>query len=226
MADFPFKLVGFDLDGTLLDTAGDLRVALNHALEHAGRRPVDAATARTLIGGGTRKMLGGALALTGGALPDAELTTLTEVLVAHYAANISRHTQPFPGALTALDALAASGVKLAVVTNKLEHLAVRLLDALGISRRLDVILGGDSLGKGRAKPAPDLLLEMTARAGLRSGERAAYVGDTSFDVGAARAAAMPVVAVSFGFCDAPAETLGADAVIDHFDELVPVLAGL
>jgi phosphoglycolate phosphatase len=55
------------------------------------------------------------------------------------------------------------------------------------------------------------------------GGRAAFVGDTTFDVGAARAAGLPVVAVRFGFCDLPPDELGADAVIDHFDELVPVL---
>jgi phosphoglycolate phosphatase len=61
---------------------------------------------------------------------------------------------------------------------------------------------------------------MVARCG---GGAAAFVGDTTFDVGAARAAGLPVVAVRFGFNDLPADELGADAVIDHFDELVPAL---
>jgi phosphoglycolate phosphatase len=71
-----------------------------------------------------------------------------------------------------------------------------------------------------------LILEMIARADSGSAARAAFVGDTSFDTLAARAAGLPCVVVRFGFNDAPADELGADAVIDHYDELVPVLEGL
>ena len=108
--------------------------------------------------------------------------------------------------------------------DKLERLAARLMAELGLTERFYTIIGGDTLGPGRAKPKPDLLHEMLARA-PREG-RAAYVGDTTFDTGAARAAAIPCVAVSFGFNDLPPHELGADAVINHFDQLVPVLARL
>lgn len=119
-----------------------------------------------------------------------------------------------------MDALASRGVHLAIATNKREDLARRLFDELGLTSRFATIIGGNTLGPGRAKPAPDMLHEMTARCG---GGAAAFVGDTTFDVGAARAAQMPVVAVSFGFNDLPAHELGADTVIDHFDELVSAL---
>jgi phosphoglycolate phosphatase len=156
-------------------------------------------------------------------MPEAEVAALHRDLVDHYRRNIAVHTRPFPGAEAMLETLAAQGVKLAVVTNKLEALAVRLLDELGLTPRLAAIIGGDTLGPGRAKPAPDLLHEMIARLG---GGRAAYVGDTSFDTRAARAAGIPCVAVRFGFADLPLETLGAAALIDHFDELVPTLKSL
>ena len=221
-----FDLVGFDLDGTLLDSSEDLRAALNATLTAAGRRAVTSAEARALIGGGTRKMLERGLALTGAAGSREEIARLTADLVAHYEANIAVHTRPFPGGLAALDALAEQGVAVALVTNKLERLAVKLVDALGLAPRFAVVLGGDSLGPGKAKPAPDLLHEMVARSGRGHGGRAAYVGDTTYDVRAARAAAMPVVAVRFGFCDLPPDELGADAVIDHFDGLMPALAAL
>ena len=219
MPNFPFATVGFDLDGTLLDTARDLGEALNHALVGGGRQPVPLADVRNLIGGGARTMLVRALADQGGG-EDGEVDALFAVLLAHYSAHIADHTQSFPGALAMLDELAALGVMLAVVTNKRETMAKQLFDALGLSVRFFTIIGGDTLGPGRAKPAPDLLHEMLRRAG--SG-RAAFVGDTTYDVRAARAAGMPCVAVSFGFCDLPPGELGAHAVIDDFAELVPAL---
>jgi len=223
MTAFPFAIVGFDLDGTLLDTHADLGEALNHALTRAGRSPVPTSAVRDLIGGGARLMLERGLAMTGGPLPEDEVRALHRELIAHYRENIAVHTALFPGGAAMLDALEERGARLAVVTNKLESLAVRLLDELGLSARLATIIGGDTLGPGRSKPEPDLLHEMVRRLG---GGRAAYVGDTTFDTGAARAAGLPCVAVSFGFNDVPVDALGADAVIDHYDELVPALERL
>ncbi|MFC3173975.1 HAD-IA family hydrolase [Novosphingobium bradum] len=223
MTDFPFRIVGFDLDGTLLDTGGDLGMALNHVLTGLGRPAIALGEVPGLIGGGARMLLERGLARTGGALPEADLAPLHAELIAYYSANIARHTRPYPGAEAMLDALAARGVTLAVVTNKLEHLAVEVLEAVGLAGRFATIIGGDTLGPGRSKPAPDLLLEMARRLGDGP---AAYVGDTTYDTRAAAAAGLPCVAVSFGFNDEPVASLGADAVIDHFDGLVPTLEAL
>ena len=220
MTPFPFSIVGFDLDGTLLDTHGDLGEALNHALGLAGRPPVAVAEVTNLIGGGAWQMLRRALELTGPVLPDDEISALHRELIAYYTTHIAVHTALYPGGAAMLDGLEARGVKIAVVTNKLESLALRLLDTLGLSARLATIIGGDTLGPGRAKPAPDLLHEMVRRLG---GGRAAFVGDTTFDTRAAAAAGLPCVAVRFGFNDVPVETMGAAAVIDHYDELIPAL---
>ena len=222
MTNFPFDIVGFDLDGTLLDTHADLGAAVNHALSLAGRPPVPATELRSLIGGGGRTMLKRALMLTGG-VPQDEFAALHEALIGHYQANIAVHTRLFPGGEAMLDALAARGIKLAVVSNKLESLARQVLDELALTSRFFTIIGGDTLGPGRAKPSRDPIDAMIERGGAG---RAAYVGDTTFDTGAARAAGIPCVAVSFGFNDAPAEELGAQAVIHHFDQLIPALEKL
>ena len=215
----PFDIVGFDLDGTLLDTAGDLGAAVNHALGLVGRDPVPLAAVSGLIGGGARLMLSRALALTGGA-DGIDQDALFANLLAYYEANIAVHTTLYPGAVAMLDALAAAGTKLAVVTNKREAMTLQLFDALGLTPRFACIIGA---GRYPLKPAPDALHAMVAQLG---GGAAAFVGDTTFDTRAARAAGLPSVAVSFGFCDAPPHLLEADAVIDHFDELVPTLARL
>jgi len=222
MAAFPFRIVGFDLDGTLLDTEADLGAAVNHALGLAGRPPVAGNEVRGLIGGGGRVMLKRALDRSGG-IADAEFAALYEELLRFYSAHIAVHTRLYPGGAAMLDGLARRGVKLAVVTNKLESLAVQVLGELGLASRFYTIIGGDTLGQGRAKPAPDQLAEMVARGG---GGNAAFVGDTTYDTLAARAAGLPCVAVSFGFNDRPANDMGADAVVDHFDALIPALEAL
>jgi phosphoglycolate phosphatase len=226
MTGFPFDIVGFDLDGTLLDTEADLGAAVNHALALAGRAAVPAGEVRGLIGGGARRMLTRALTMTGG-VPEDEFAALYRELLRFYEAHLAVHTRLFPGGEAMLDGLAARGVKLAVVTNKFEALAVKVLQELGLAARFCTIIGGDTLGPGRAKPARDQLDEMIARAGGEASEiRAAYVGDTTYDTLAAKAAGLPCVAVSFGFNDLPPQRLGAAAVIDHFDELIPALEKL
>lgn len=219
---FPYAIVGFDLDGTLLDTSRDLGTALNHALALAGRPPVLLEEVTRHIGGGAAQMLRSALTESGGVDEEA-FPRLQAELIAFYASNIAHHTTLFPGGEAMLDALDARGVKVAIATNKKESLAVRLFEELGMTHRFATIIGGDTLGPGTAKPRPDMLHAMVERCG---GGPAAFVGDTTFDVGAARAAGLPVVAVRFGFNDLPADELNADAVIDHFDELVPALEQL
>lgn len=220
MNAFPFDIVGFDLDGTLLDSHGDLANAVNHALAIEGRAAITAAEVRPLIGGGAKKMLARALEVTGGAVPEARFDELHRALLAFYENNLSVETCLFPGGEEMLHGLASRGVKLAVVTNKLEHFATKIFHELDLSRHFYTIIGGDTLGPGRAKPRPDLLHLMLERGG--SG-KAAYVGDTTYDTGAATAAGLPCVAVSFGFNDLPPAELGAAAVIDHFVELIPAL---
>lgn len=218
--DFPFVIIGFDLDGTLLDTSGDLAAAVNHALASIGRPALSVEAVKPMIGGGARAMLKHGLDATGG-YDEATLNTLHRRLLDHYEAHLAVHTAPFPGALAALDELAARGVRLGIMTNKLERFARSILDSLGLTARFDAIIGGDTLGV--AKPSPIPIQALVAQCG---GGTAAFVGDSIFDVEAARAAGLPVVACSFGFLSQPVETLRADAVIDDYDALIPTLQRL
>jgi phosphoglycolate phosphatase len=222
MTDFPFDIIGFDLDGTLLDTSGDIANALNHALSTIDRGPIPKPEVRDLIGGGAGILLRHALALTGG-IPDGQFDHLQEVLLDFYRPNIALETRPFPGLIDALDRFDALDVSYAVVTNKAEQNATQLLDELGMLHRFACVIGGDTLGRENAKPSPAMIHEMIARTGRT---RAAFVGDTTYDTRAARNAGVPSVVCSFGFLDGLPHELGGDAVIDHFDELIPALEKL
>ena len=222
MADFPFAIVGFDLDGTFLDTADDLTAAVNYALGEARRPLLTVNQVRPMIGGGAKHMLAQGMAATGGYHAD-DLQRLFTLLLGYYESNISVHTRPFPGAIDALDALHAMGVRTAIVTNKIESFARKLLTELGLLDRFGTVIGGDTMGDGNAKPSPAPIREMIARLG---GGRAAFVGDSIFDIQAAKNASIPSIAVRFGFLMQPVEELGADIIIDDYADLIPALASL
>ncbi|MDX3900285.1 MAG: HAD family hydrolase [Sphingobium sp.] len=217
MTQIPFDIVGFDLDGTLIDTSGDLAAAVNYAIGTIGRPAYPVEAIRPFVGKGARVMLERALNASGGCTDDLLAETLP-VLLDYYQQNLAIHSIPYPGLLEALEALEAAGVRLAICTNKAERFAIPLMRQIGLADRFASIVGGDTLSVGKPDPAP--IHEMAKRAG---GGRTIFIGDTINDIAGARNAGMPSIAVGFGFLDGPIEELGADAVIHHFDELVPLL---
>ena len=226
MIDFPFDIVGFDLDGTLLDTSGDLLAAVNHTLSIAGKPLLSLSEIKPMIGGGAKMMLEHGLKASGG-IAEEEFRPLYRAMMAYYTDHVSVHTKPFPGAVELLDQLDAMGVRYGVVTNKFESLATQALDDLGLLDRMVTVIGVDTLGKERAKPKGDPIIELIARAqALGSGPRAVFIGDSIYDTMSAKAAGVPSVACAFGFLMHSVEEMNADAVIDHFDELIGVLRGM
>ncbi len=221
MDSMPATVV-FDLDGTLVDSAPDLCAALNHALGVMGRPGVPMDDVRHMVGHGARKLLERGLAASGEATPGLVEAGIAP-FISYYSAHIADGSRPFAGVEAALDALAAAGCALAICTNKPVGLATSLVAALGWQGRFAAVLGFDSVP--RPKPDPGHLFATIAAAG---GEAATsiFVGDSITDTLTAQAAAIPVVAVSFGFSDRPVAALGADAVIDHYDDLLPALARL
>lgn len=219
MADIPFDAVGFDLDGTLLDTFQDLGAAVNHALELGGFKPVPVDSSKDLIGGGAKIMLAQAVEKQGG-MPEDDFHALYKQMLRYYSEHNADFTQPYPHAREVVAELVDNGVKVAVVTNKFEEFARSVLTQLDFIDPFVTVIGGDTMGKGNAKPAPDPIWEAQKRCG---GGPIAFVGDSTYDVNAARAANVPVVAAAYGYCDKPPAELGADAVIDSLDGLIPAL---
>jgi phosphoglycolate phosphatase len=208
--------VVFDLDGTLVDSAPDLVATLNTVFAREGLPPVAYETARNLVGGGARSLIERSLRAEGRKLGVHEVDRLVKEFIAHYAAHIADRSRPFPSLDAALDELGAVGYRFAVCTNKLEWLSVRLLDALGLSKRFVTICGADTFGL--RKPNPEFLRRTIARAGGEIGH-AVMVGDSGTDIATARAAGVPVVAVDYGYTETPVDELGPERVISALSEL-------
>ena len=206
----------FDLDGTLVDTAPDLVATLNTLLAEEGIAALPLGSARAMIGQGARALIARGFEAAGAPADDATLDRLFDRFIDHYRAHIADHSRPFPGLIATLDRLAAAGARLAVCTNKRTDLSVALLEALGLADRFAAIVGADTAPA--AKPDPRHLTLTVERAGGRI-DRSVMVGDSASDLGAARAAGVPVILVSFGYTDIPARDLGPDGLIDHFDQL-------
>jgi phosphoglycolate phosphatase len=209
-------LVVFDLDGTLVDTAPDLVATLNVVFARIGLPSVAYAEARNMVGGGARKMIERGLAAEGRRLATAELDRLVRDFIEHYAAHIAERSRPFAGLEAALDQLAQGGCRLAVCTNKLEWLARRLLDALGLTQLFVAICGSDTFRL--QKPDPQFLACTIRHAG-GGPRRAVMVGDSISDIAMGKAADIPVIAVGYGYTETPVAELGADRVIGNLADL-------
>lgn len=214
----------FDLDGTLVDTAPDLWASLNHCLEAAGLPATTLELVRPHAGHGARPMLQHAYARAGRPLETVETDEQLARFLAYYEAHIADASLPFPGVVAAMDRLDEAGYRLAVCTNKTEHLSRLLLATLGIADRFAAICGADTFP--RRKPDPTHLLGTIERAG-GSGDRAIMIGDTATDTDAAVAARVPSILVDFGYAPDERARRTADTVIETYDDLDAALcAGL
>ena len=209
--------VVFDLDGTLADTAADIREALVSALAREGLPPIDVASVRLMIGGGPRVLVERALHRLGVPARDDLVDRLAAAFHAESKLRGNRSSRLFDGAESALRQLHRSGVRIGLCSNKPHDLCHQLVRDLGVDRYIDEVLG--SSDNRPRKPDPALLLTVIERLGVPPGETL-YVGDSATDVATARAAGVPVFLVSYGYTLRNATQLGADTVIDSLAELV------
>jgi len=215
--------IAFDLDGTLIDTAPDLIDTLNVTLTREGLRTVGFEDARPMIGGGARVMIERALATEGIQTTKPDVDRMFKEFIDHYADHIADRSRPFPFLENTLDQLAADGHRLAVCTNKLEWLAVKLLKALKLDQHFACICGQDTFKV--MKPDPQILLGTIKRAGGNP-KRTVMVGDSGADIRTARAASVPVIAVDFGYTEVPIETLHPDKIINSYADLPDAIAAV
>jgi phosphoglycolate phosphatase len=220
----PLDAVLFDLDGTLLDTAGDIAAALNRTLAEYGWAQMPLAEVRSMIGRGSPMLIQRAAAAQGRALRAAEQAAMVERFFHHYGyleESGEFQARPFPGAAECLRTLHDAGLRIAVVTNKQERFATALLRHLKLSAWVDWVVGGDSCE--RRKPDPQPLLFACERLHVTPA-RALMVGDSTNDVQAARGAEIPVLCVPYGYNEGQdPRKLPCDAIIESLADLPALL---
>lgn len=208
----------FDLDGTLLDTLGDLTAAVNHVMTAFGYPTHDRMAVRAMIGNGIRKLI--ERALPNGAA-DPRFEDALRAFETYYTAHCNVRTRPFGGVDALLQALQARGIRLAIVSNK-NDAAVKALARLHFADTIPVAIGASDTV--RRKPAPD-----TALAALRAlgcdASRALYIGDSDVDKQTADNAGMDCALVTWGYRDRPLlESMRPNALISAPAELLSFIA--
>ena len=212
-----YSAVIFDLDGTLADTAEDIREALVAALAGENLPPIDVNSVRLMIGGGPRLLVERALHRLHVETKHDLVTRLTTSFHKAYLAQGIRKSQLFGGVEGTLRTLHTAGIRVGLCSNKPDDLCRMLVRNFSLDEYFDEILG--SGGDLPRKPDPAPLLRIIERLGVLPGD-ALYVGDSETDVITARNAGVPVMLVNYGYTLRSASQLGADAVLDSVADLV------
>lgn len=204
------RAVVFDLDGTLVDSAGEIAAALARSFESLGLETLPRAQVEQLIGKGVRVLIERALAMRGAGGIDVDDAVAR--FESHYAATVGTGATLFAGVSEGLGILEARGMPMAVVTNKPRYFTLALLERLGIARYFRAVVAGDD--GFEKKPAADMLLAAARELGVAPAA-ALMIGDSGNDTVAARAAGCPVWCVRHGYNEGrPPESLDCDRLVD------------
>ena len=211
------KLVLFDFDGTLVDSAPDLANSANYIRTQAGLAPLEADYLRPYASKGARGLLKAALDMDTDH-PDYE--TQKTLFLQHYAANSTYLSRPFSGIIELISDLEQHKLAWGVVTNKVVHLTQPIMDHFALSTGCKVLVGGDSTPHIKPHPAP--LLLACEQTGFKP-ENTLYVGDDHRDIVAGKAAGMATLVAAYGYCqlDPDIHLWQADYISHHPNELLP-----
>jgi len=218
------KAILFDLDGTLVDSAPDLALAVNHMLKTMGRETFSSDTIRSWVGNGAQTLV--KRALSGSSVIDDRIdhglfTNALDLFLDFYAKNLCVDTVTYPNVAATLGSLKAQGYRLALVTNKPFGFIGPLLEGLALTELFEFCLGGDSLPKRKPDPLP--LLHVCERLEVNPTE-CVMIGDSKNDILAANAAGMQSIGVSYGYNYGEEISLyRPDHVVNDFSEVMTLL---
>ena len=203
-------LLIFDLDGTLVNTLGDITASVNYTLAHFGKQPLDTNIVRRFVGDGTKALVERTL---GGR--SAHIAEAVNIYKDYHRRNLVVHSTLYPSVKDTLEYF--KDLPMAVITNKSSEFCGPLLERLGIEQNFKMVVGAD-YGLP-LKPAPDAVLKIMAEYSVQK-ERTVIVGDSLTDINAGKAAGVITCAVTYGFCsEDELVNAGPDFLIRNFSEL-------
>lgn len=218
------KGIGFDLDGTLVNSLPGLADAVDATLKSLGLPVAGQERVSHWIGNGANVLIMRALNWAGGATSKEYLDSARILFERHYSYSVESGTQLYPHVASTLETLAQQGIKMALVTNKPTQFVRPLLNSLGILDYFSVIIGGDDVIEKKPHPAPIYLV--LGQMGLRANELI-FVGDSRNDIQAAQAAGCPTIGLSYGYNYGESITLShPDCVLASFADLLPTIGQL
>ncbi len=223
MTTKPFDALIFDLDGTLIDSVPDICASLNTVLTEIGCRMLTLEEIKEMVGWGGRVLVEKALERTGHVGVESDVEKVLENFLITYSKNPSTYSRVFPGVLSALERFKSIGISMGICTNKPTMTAMPVLKALQLDHFFDVVSCGDAVPY--RKPDGRHILLVLEQLGVTK-QTAAMIGDSEADIEAAIAAGVRSVAVTFGYSHKPCEDLGADVLIDNFDNLEQALQSI
>lgn len=212
------RLIIFDLDGTLIDSSIDITNAINYAVGPYGIAPLTVKETISIVGEGITSLM--AKIAKRQEAYDIDKDALVQRFVEYYSAHLTDNTPVYPGVAETLKLL--GDYKKVVISNKREAMSQKILDDLGLSACLDLVVGSDTTPERKPSPVP--VLYVLSRLGIMP-EEAVIVGDSNFDIEAGKAAGIRTVAVTYGY--RPLEVLkDAGFIIDRMQDLPNILKRL
>jgi len=216
------KLICFDLDGTLVNSVPDLRLALNAMLDDLALPHVNDLLVKTWVGDGIPKMVERSLLhVLGKASSVAELAQAVSIFEGYYQQFLNTESGLYPAVRSTLFSLQDKGYKIALITNKAEQFLPKLLAYFGINRCFDLLLGGDTLSKNKPDP---MQVNYACEYFNIPLSQAVMVGDSRNDILAGQNAKIKTIALTYGYnYGDPIADINPDYIINHFDELLTLL---
>ena len=214
-----FDLVIFDLDGTLIDSRLDLANSANAARAFMGMGPIPNETVYSYVGNGAPMLIRRVL---GPGASEDDIAKALEFFIHYYHDHRLDFTVLYPGVRDSLNALAAGGVKMAVLTNKPVRISHLIVDGLNVAHHFGSVYGGNSFPE--KKPSPIGILKLMEEFGTAP-KRTLMVGDSSVDIETARNAKVVACGVTYGFQPETLRATPPDILLDEFDQLVPAVLG-
>ena len=216
----PFEVLIFDLDGTLIDSAPDVCASMNRVLADMKRRKLTLEETKDMVGWGGQVLVEKALALTGGLGTKDQVNRVLESFICTYALHPCERSIIYPGVISALEGFKSSGIRMGLCTNKPTATTSPVLKAMGLDKFFEVVSCGDAVPHKKPDGRHIRLVVEKMNTTIQT---SAMIGDSESDITAAIDAGIRSVAVTFGYAHIPYEKLGADILINHFDELAQAL---